>query len=363
MLQPAAATASSNKFGFLRLLLAALVIVSHSPEMVDGDRSREILVQIFGTLSLGEAAVDGFFLISGYLIVPSVMRSPTRFTFIRKRLLRIVPGFVVAYLATLLVVGPLVGGNLAGFTAGGIAEAAERMALLLGPKLEGAFSGLPRPQLNSAMWTIAYEFRCYVMALLLAEFGVLSRPRLYVAFTAVVFAASAAMVTVALPAELTVITGTVHDSVRFASIFLVGGGFYLLRDTMPAYRARTACGCGVATVAALFIPAAAEPGLVIAGGYVLFWFALGTSANRLNAIGQKTDISYGLYLYAWPVQNAVIWFWADVTPALVTLVSLPIAAALGYVSWTLVESRALTFGRERPKGTSARRLDRPTKAS
>jgi hypothetical protein len=51
----------TNKFGSIRLLLAFLVIVSHSSELVDGNRSREMLTRIFGTISLGEFAVNGVF--------------------------------------------------------------------------------------------------------------------------------------------------------------------------------------------------------------------------------------------------------------------------------------------------------------
>ncbi len=50
-----------NHFNFLRLMFASLVILPHAFELVDGDRSRELLTQLFGTLSFGELAVDGFY--------------------------------------------------------------------------------------------------------------------------------------------------------------------------------------------------------------------------------------------------------------------------------------------------------------
>jgi len=85
----------SNNFGFLRLLLATLVIISHSPELLYPNHQREILSSIFDTITFGELAVDSFFLISGYLILQSFKNSTTLKSYFFKRCLRIYPAFVV----------------------------------------------------------------------------------------------------------------------------------------------------------------------------------------------------------------------------------------------------------------------------
>ena len=96
-----------NNFGFLRLLLATLVIVAHSAEILDQNRNREILTNIFGTITFGELAIDGFFLISGYLILNSFLSSSTLKSYLLKRVLRIYPGFIVASLFCIFVLIPL----------------------------------------------------------------------------------------------------------------------------------------------------------------------------------------------------------------------------------------------------------------
>ncbi len=62
---------TGNNFNVMRLIFASLVLLSHSSELVDGDRHRELLTRVFGTISLGEVAVNGFFLLSGFLIIQS----------------------------------------------------------------------------------------------------------------------------------------------------------------------------------------------------------------------------------------------------------------------------------------------------
>jgi peptidoglycan/LPS O-acetylase OafA/YrhL len=131
----------NNNFGFLRLLFAGLVIVSHSPELVDGNRSRELLTRLFGTLSFGEIAVDGFFLISGYLITQSYMRTESTIAYLSKRVLRIVPAYAVSFLLCAFLIAPFAGGAEV-LTPHGAANVLSQMPTLSQPFVPGVFAGL-----------------------------------------------------------------------------------------------------------------------------------------------------------------------------------------------------------------------------
>jgi peptidoglycan/LPS O-acetylase OafA/YrhL len=147
MADSAPAPRTPNNLGALRLLLAALVILSHSSELVDGDRSREILTRVFGTLSFGELGVDGFFLISGYLITKSYQTSHSAGGFLLRRILRIYPGFVVSYVLCVFALGPFVGGPISHVSA--LRVVAEALSLH-GPQVPGVFPETPYAVLNGS---------------------------------------------------------------------------------------------------------------------------------------------------------------------------------------------------------------------
>lgn len=140
-----------NNFGFLRIIFSTLVIVSHSSGLIDGNVSREFLAQTFGTLTFGEVAVDGFFIISGYLIVKSFVESASIPVYLFKRLLRIVPGYVVCFWICVFVVAPLFGSDEKIFSIHGIFHNCLRILRLMEPDVPGAFSGLQYPVLNGSM--------------------------------------------------------------------------------------------------------------------------------------------------------------------------------------------------------------------
>ena len=96
----------NNNFGIIRLVLALLVIVSHVQELIDGNRSNELLTRLFHTRSFGDVAVDGFFVLSGCMILQSWQRVPKLWPYLCKRCLRIYPAFITATLVAAFLIGP-----------------------------------------------------------------------------------------------------------------------------------------------------------------------------------------------------------------------------------------------------------------
>jgi peptidoglycan/LPS O-acetylase OafA/YrhL len=331
----------ANNFGFLRLLFATLVILSHSPELVDGNQSREILTRLFGTVSFGVLAVDGFFLISGYLITQSLVNSRSYLEYLSKRVLRIYPGYIVAFAISLLI-GGMAGGSISSpFQV--LRQVAHAFSLHT-PRLDGAFIGIPYPTLNGPMWTVAYEFRCYLFVMLLGTLGVLRSRLAYLVMTIALLVGMFSQRGFALPHLLESAVGSVQPGVRFCAIFCCGGIFFLFRDRI-SYTRKAAVIASAALLPAMFAHRFAEIALVTLGGYLLFWFAFEVKSSRLSRIGNGVDLSYGVYLYAWPIQSLLIWHYNHISPWLVFFITTMTAGVIAYASWTLIEQPFLSLKR------------------
>lgn len=345
--------AGANNFGALRLFFAALVVFAHVPEALDGDRHREPLTWLSGgRLSCGDLAVDAFFLISGYLIPHSYLRSGSIAGYLHKRVLRIFPGFVAAYLVTVLVAAPLAGGDLrSALVPGQLAEHLARIVLLHGPFVKGSFVGQHYPALNVSVWTIPYEFNAYLLVIVLGLSGML-RHRVglpLLALALLVLGTTGLQPGIELPPTLAKIIGTPQDNARLLGMFCAGAVFRLHADRIRLDHRGALVAAG-ALLLALGQPRWAELALAPLGCYLIFWFALKVRSRRLSRIGSGTDLSYGLYLYAWPVQNLLIRHLPGASPWMLVPLTLAIAAGLGWLSWHLVE---LPASRWRSRGTLA----------
>jgi peptidoglycan/LPS O-acetylase OafA/YrhL len=330
------AVARSNNFGILRLAFASMVVLSHAPELVDGNRARELLTSMFGTLSFGEMGVDGFFLISGYLITKSFLTSSGLRSYLTKRVARIYPAFLVATIVSIILFAPLSGTALSALGFRDWLHVIKYAALLQPPPVP-AFPGVHYPVLNGAMWTIAYEFRCYLLVAVLGLMGILQRREFVLIGTILMVLLMAARPPIAFDPS-NVLLGNIPQSIRMTGAFLVGAIFYLYRDVI-VFRTAYALFAAIALAACMFVPGVAEPALCIFGGYLIFWLALKVPASPFSRLTTDHDISYGLYLYTWPIQSALVFFYRDISPWVMFAASLVLAAICGYTSWTLVESR------------------------
>jgi peptidoglycan/LPS O-acetylase OafA/YrhL len=252
-----------------------------------------------------------------------------------KRCLRIYPGFIAASLFCILVVGPLAGANLATLSATDWMNTLLRMLAQKIPKLQGAFAGQHYPSLNGSMWTIVYEFRCYLVVPVMACFRLLNRKSaLPVAVATWMAALATSPDWPQLPFEGAL--GNLHEGMRLTALFLTGACYFLYRDRI-AYTNSLAALAAIVLAIGLLGRSTAGPAVAILGGYIIFWFAFLPGTSTLNGINSRTDLSYGIYLYAWPVQMLLIRYVGGISPERIILFTTIIAGLLAYLSWTFVE--------------------------
>lgn len=334
-----------NNFNLLRLLFATLVLLSHAPELIDGNRNRELLTNVFHTISFGEFAVDGFFLLSGYLIVQSWCNAPHLMQFVRSRMLRIFPGFLVAVIVCSFIVGPLASIPSIYFTDLSFLKLAESTVQLRPPTLPTVFAGTHYPSVNGAMWTISLEFVCYLGVLTAGLFGLTKRRGAWCVLAMAVLI----VFTLQQFGFLSNVYGKFvfsHPLVRLGSFFLAGGTFYLFRKTWICDRKFTWVAAAILIIG-MFSWRLSELALATAGGYLLFYFAF-APISCIASFNKLPDISYGVYLYGWPIQKLLLWYIPTMSPWLLFIISCVGAFTLGTVSWYAIEKPCLKFKRKNP---------------
>lgn len=322
----------NHQFDLLRILFAVLVLLSHAPELTDGNRSREILSRLTTPhFSFGMFGVDGFFLLSGFLIVKSWINSPRFGSFIVKRFLRICPGYVAAMLIGIVFVGLLPSGGLS-FIRHGVSV------------VFGAFPENHYPLLNGSLWTIFYEFECYILVALWGMAGLFRSPKLWLMMTAGFLLRWINLGPVwhlRWPDYLDGLLGSPDALARFAAIFFVGGCFFLFRSKIRFVPWLASCCTLVVVAIAILKPQFAELGVVTFGSYVLFYIG-SLRMQVLSWMAKVPDLSYGIYLYGWPVESLIIWRFHP-SPWIVFFESTVICFGLAWFSWTFVESPALSL--------------------
>ena len=357
---------AANAFGLLRLVMASAVIVSHAFPI--GGFGADPTYRLFrGQADLGDLAVLGFFAISGFLITRSGASGSVR-AFLWRRALRILPAFWVVLLVGALVVGPISYAashdGLAGYWhlgAQGPAAYVLRNGALHSSDygIDGVFVGSAYGQVhgvdavNGSLWSLFFEFLCYLGVAAAMALGLLrsrarrALPALLAVGLVVIQLAPYVGVCARLVERVTIGSGGPELYLAFGCGAVAALFPERIRWSAPA--ATLAVG---ATAATLLADGFLGVGVVALSYAVLAAAHLAPSwACRIRAV---TDVSYGVYIDAWPVAMLLQQFGiagAGLLPFLAGTLFGTVALAAG--SWFLVERPAMRWksrGPGRPPG-------------
>lgn len=321
-------------FDGLRLAAALLVLVSHAMFTRAGVPPGDPVSQALADAGVGGVYV--FFIISGFLLSRSLDREGDPLRFAVNRVLRIYPGFVACVLATALVFGA-VGSSLSLSAYFTDIELLRHLRLTLDCLCSNAW--LPgvwnyagdeamRRIVNGSLWSLSAEVLSYV--LLLALWLLLRRS---------VPATVLVLVGLTLTTRVSALAYDRLAAVSFTLPYFAGGAVAYLVVRRWGVHAGLAAACGALVVLATFTGHMAAA-LASVGAYALVW--LGTRDNPLSRLSTRTgDLSYGVYLYGWPVQQLVRMVSPDDTPWVTLVLCLPPTLACAWLSHRFIEAPAL----------------------
>jgi peptidoglycan/LPS O-acetylase OafA/YrhL len=362
-----------NNFDMLRLFAATCVIFGHSFDLL---HVREPFPNLGGDLTWGFVGVLIFFSISGFLVSRSWARNPRILPFALKRTLRLMPALLVAVLLSALVLGPLLSTEPLHVY---LRDPATKAYVLQNAELQtnytlpGVFAHNAYPTaVNGSLWTLPLEVKAYVFLLLVGLVGLLTRWRRampILAAIAVVVCATAVRPSLPLanhfgallvdiqsaPGLLHLVSvGSYNVYLELFAAFVVGAALYSVRDWV--FLRWDLAALAVAGIVVAGIVGGPWPDLacVTLAPYLVLCLAYRTAAY-VRLPPWFGDYSYGVYVYAFPVQQVISQLVTPHSGWVLFVLAMPVTFGLAVLSWHFVERPALDLktrltGGERPAG-------------
>lgn len=329
----------TSGFDYLRFVLSLSVLIWHSYSVVVGasgalDVAREWSGYITWWI------LPMFFSLSGFLVAASLNRTPTIRKFLWLRLIRIYPALTVEVLLSAVVLGALITTVPLQqyFTDPLFLKYLLNTIGWIHFELPGVFVDNPFPNIvNVSLGTVPAEQKCYILLAGLAFVTLTKRPRLLMMlFIAATIVFSIATFYMDLPGRYPANARSPH----LVSFFLAGVLLNLCKEFVPFSKVLFVLS---ALVGALFLYS--DHYIFLASlpvAYVTVW--LGLQQPKKIPVVMDGDYSYGIYLYAAPIQQAV-WHWTEFgrTYAGNIILTIIFVSMFSVFSWHVIEKPMLRF--------------------
>lgn len=321
-------------FDYLRVLLSVCIIAWHSISVCYGSEFEAVHFTQIRPLVL--FMVPSFFALSGYLVAGSLFRTNHLPTFFTLRVLRIFPALCCEVVFSALLIGAaLTTLPLKDYFASAVFH--HYFLNIFGYihfYLPGVFANNHWAGVNGQLWTIPYELECYIAIAILYVATLHRRPRIFIAVLTLATLAITAF-------SVTHNSGpfTFQPTGRFAvAAFLWGVALYTLREKISHSKLTLF----ICIIFAFLMLQRREGEFLAAPAIAYITIYIGLIDFKKSAVLLLSDISYGIYLYGFAVQQAVY----QLLPGFRSwhenfIISLVVACLFGYLSWTLVESRVM----------------------
>jgi peptidoglycan/LPS O-acetylase OafA/YrhL len=328
------ATGRDNNFPLLRHVAAGLVVLAHA-FVLSGHNIPPQLAPILADADAGNYAVKAFFVISGFLVTQSFVAGHGSLRrFAMARVLRIYPALIASVvlavaLATLTNARPA--SSVLSDPATWDYAWRNATAWSFVVPIAGSFPHNPIPEgPNGSLWSLPIEIRMYALVAILGVAGLFARRRLA---TLALVAATAAIVLVG-PWDIAYVAW--QWQWVFVTSFLLGMAAYLARDHIPVSFA-------IALLfAVVMVVAAGRPMAETIFTLLLpYWVLVLAYHPALPRVRLPGDYSYGMYVYAFPLQQTIAHLLPGLSVATMLVLSIPLTLAAAALSWHALEQPML----------------------
>lgn len=344
----------NNNLDLFRIIAASLVIVGHAYVLNPQAGQTDLIRQWTGFTYSGAFAVKLFFFISGLVVTNSLIQKNDVVAFTVSRIFRIWPALIFLCVVTALIIGPWLSAlSLPDY----MHERAwfyirDNVLLKTRYDLPGVLEDVAYPNaVNGSLWTLPFEVGCYLFLI-----GVyLTGANKYKTLVNIIFVWI--IIETLLPQRIFLYWIDSNPEFLYLPASFSAGVLMALNQDKLRISIKPALGFAILAYI-VWNTRFTEFAFCCAAFFLVTYVA---SLKWFIRLRPKNDISYGIYLWGFLVQQTIQHFYPSPNVYLKMFASIAVSAVLGFISWHLIEKRAINLGKSVLKRISGRTEDEGAK--